>query len=199
VIFGVVDRFTKYAHFIPLSHPFTASDIAQTFMENVYKLHGLPLTIITNRDLIFTSQFWRALMKILGIKLNMSTAYYPQTDGQTKRVNKCLENYLRAMVFAEQKEWMKYLPMAEYWYNTSHHSALQTTQFQALYGCTATSIASGNVPRSSVETVNQTISNYHKTVVELKENLHRTQERMKFFADNKKKLKENFKKEIGSI
>jgi hypothetical protein len=83
VIMVVVDRFTKYSHFIPLSHPYRAADVAQSFLDHVYKLHGLPSSLITDRDPIFTSRFWKELMNKLNIRLNMSSAYHPQTDGQT--------------------------------------------------------------------------------------------------------------------
>lgn len=134
VIMVVVDRFTKYSHFIPLSHPYRAADVAQSFLDHVYKLYGLPSSLITDRDPIFTSRFWKELMNKLNIRLNMSSAYHPQTDGQTERVNQCLENYLRSMVFTQQKRWIKWLPLVEWWYNTSFHSSLKTSPFHALYG-----------------------------------------------------------------
>lgn len=130
----VVDRLTKYSHFIPLSHPYKATDVAQSFLDNVYKHHGLPMSIVTDRDPILTSRFWKELMNKLGIKLNMSSAYHPQTDGQTERINQCLENYLRSMAFDQQKKWARWLSLAEWWYNTNYHSSLKTTPFQALYG-----------------------------------------------------------------
>jgi hypothetical protein len=95
VIVVVVDRLTKYAHFFATKHPYTAQTIAQLFLDNVVKLHGLPQTVVTDRDPIFLSKFWQGLFKLYEVKLAMSSAYHPQTDGQTERVNQCLEMYLR--------------------------------------------------------------------------------------------------------
>ena len=95
VILVVVDRLTKFAHFIPVKHPYSAASIAQLFMDNVVKLHGLPNSIVSNRDTIFISHFWRDLFKLYQVNLSLSTAYHPQTDGQTERENQCLEMFLR--------------------------------------------------------------------------------------------------------
>lgn len=97
MIWVIVDRFTKYSHFIALSHPISASTLAQIFIDSIYKLHGMPSYIVSNRDTLFTSHFWKELMTTLGIQQQMSSAYHPQTDGQTERVNQCLESYLRCM------------------------------------------------------------------------------------------------------
>lgn len=90
-IFVVVGRLTKYAHFLALRHPYTAKDVAQLFLDNVYKLLGLPSTIVSNRDAIFTSKFWQELFQLQGSYLHLSTAYHPRTNGQTEIINKCLE------------------------------------------------------------------------------------------------------------
>jgi hypothetical protein len=119
MILVVVDRFTKYAHFISLKHPITVKHVAKAFVDNIFKLHSLPSVIVTDRDRIFTSHLWQDLFKALGVKLHLSTSYQSQTDGQTERVNQCLENYLRCMVFAQPKKWHSLLSLAEWWYNTS--------------------------------------------------------------------------------
>lgn len=106
LILVVVDRFTKYSHFIALKHPITVQTVATAFMEHIFKLHGLPSVIVTDRDRIFTSQLWQSLFKKMGIKLHMSTSYHPQSDGQTERVNQCMENYLRCMAFLQPKKWL---------------------------------------------------------------------------------------------
>jgi transposase InsO family protein len=90
VILVIVDRLTKFAHFIALSHPISTLTIAHVFLDNIYKLHGLPTSIISDRDPVFTSRFWKEISSLLGIQLNMSIAYHPQMDGQTERVNQCL-------------------------------------------------------------------------------------------------------------
>lgn len=97
VILVVVDRLSKYAHFICLGHPYTAATVAQVFLDNVYNLHGLTHTIVSDRDVVFLSKFWQALFAVQGVQLHHSSAYHPQSDGQTKAVNKCVDGYLRCM------------------------------------------------------------------------------------------------------
>lgn len=133
-ILVVVDKFSKYAHFIKLKHPFTALKVAQVYMENVYKLHGMPQALVSDRDSIFTSNLWQELFKKSGTELRMSSAYHPQSDGQTERVNQCLETYLRCFVNACPSKWSEWLALAEFWYNTNLHTSLNKTPFEVLYG-----------------------------------------------------------------
>ena len=118
VILVIVDRFTKYAHFLPLSHPFTVQYVITLFLDNIFKLHEIPSVIVSDRDRIFTSTLWQSLFKSVGVNLHFSTAYHPETDGQTERVNQCLENYMRCMCFTTPKKWYYWLSLAEWWYNT---------------------------------------------------------------------------------
>ncbi|KAJ1694535.1 hypothetical protein LUZ63_011233 [Rhynchospora breviuscula] len=186
VLLVVVDRLTKYGHFLPLSHPYTAASVAQVFLDNIYKLHGLPVSIISDRDPIFTSQFWRELMHKLGVQLNLSTSYHPQTDGQVERVNQCVESYLRSMVFHQQKKWVRWVPLAEYWYNTNFHSSLHTTPYKALYGYDPPVLGLGSAPKCSVESVNEMLRLRQQILVNLKCQLVKAQERMKKFADSRR-------------
>jgi hypothetical protein len=133
-ILVVVDKFTRYAYFIPLLHHYTASSIAQAFMKSVYRLHGLPTAIISSCDPIFTSKFWSTLFKLAGTSLKMSSSYHPQSDGQTKCVNQCMEMFLRCFVHACPSKWKMWLSTTEFWYNTSFHFALRSSPFEALYG-----------------------------------------------------------------
>ena len=105
VILVVVDRLTKFGHFISLLHPFSTQEVARIFLDLVVKLHGVPKTIVLDWDKIFTSNFWQKLFKKLGVGLQLSIAYHPQTDDQTERVNHCLEAYLRCMCFTRPKSW----------------------------------------------------------------------------------------------
>ena len=134
VILVLVDKFSKYGHFIPLSHPFSALQVAQAFMTHVSHPFSVTCSIISDRDRIFTSNLWKELFRLSDTQLSMSSSYHPQTDGQTERLNQCLEGFLRCTVHACPRQWFKWLPLAEYWYNTSFHSALQLSPFEVLYG-----------------------------------------------------------------
>jgi hypothetical protein len=133
-IMVVVDRFSKMAHFIALVETATAKDAAQAFLKEVWKLHGLPESIISDRDTKWTSEFWDGLCGLLGIKKRMSTSFHPQTDGQTERVNQTLETYLRTFINYDQDDWYSLLPLAEFAYNNSVTQATQLTPFYTNYG-----------------------------------------------------------------
>lgn len=152
-ILVVVDRYTKGAHFIGLRPNFTAKVVADVFMANIVKLHGYPKHIVTDRDPIFFSLFWKGVMKHSGMQLHYNTAYHPQTDGQTEVVNRCLEQYLRAFCSEEPSRWSKFLAMAELWYNSSYHSSTKMSPYKALYGMNPPTLPGYTSGTSSVESV----------------------------------------------
>jgi transposase InsO family protein len=115
IILVVVDRFTKYGHFMALSHPYTTSKVAQILLANVLKLHGMPNNIVSDRDPVFTCSFWRELFRLQGIALAFSSAYHPQSNGQIEALNKCVETYLWCYLSAKPPEWHSWLPLAEWW------------------------------------------------------------------------------------
>lgn len=125
----MVDLLSKFAHFVPLRHPFTAFTVAATFIKEIVRLHGFPSSIISDRDRVFLSIFWKELFKFQGTDLKRSTSYHPQTDGQSEIVNKALESYLRCFARGQPKSWSKWLHWAEYSYNTSPHLATNFTPF----------------------------------------------------------------------
>jgi len=114
VILVVVDRLSKYGHFAAMKSYYSSKEVAETFIKLVVKLHGFRKTIVSDRDKVFTSQFWQHLFKLSGTSLSMSTAYHLQSDGQTEALNKCLELYLRCFTHDNPKEWAKLLPWAEF-------------------------------------------------------------------------------------
>ena len=134
VILTVVDRYSKYAHFIALGRPYTAASVARTFFDGIVRLHGFPSSIVSDRDPVFTGNVWRDLFRCAGIKLRLSTAFHPKTDGQSEVVNKVIAMYLRCITGDRPRAWVDWLSWAEYCYNTSFHTALRATPFEVVYG-----------------------------------------------------------------
>lgn len=133
-IMVIVCRLTKMAHFLPFKEEgFTSEHLAKMF-RSIFRLHGIPEDIVSDRGPIFTSKFWRSFASGLGIKLNFSTAYHPQSDGQTERVNQVLEQYLRMFVNYRQDNWVELLDTAEFTYNNTEHASTKVTPFFANYG-----------------------------------------------------------------
>ena len=133
-ILVVVDRLTKMSLFIPTTTKATSQELARLYVKHVFSKHGVPSDIVSDRGSTFTSQFTSALALLLNIKLNYSTAYHPETDGQTERTNQQIEGYLRMYTNYQQDDWADLLPIAEFAYNNGSHSATQVSPFFANYG-----------------------------------------------------------------
>jgi hypothetical protein len=133
-ILVVVDRRSKQSHFIPTIEAITAESTAKLVFNHVVCKHGLPQSIVSDRGPQFKSKFWKALWKLLGCSINLSTAYHPETDGQSERTNQTLEQYLRCFTSYNQDDWSDLLPMAELAYNNSHHDSIGMSPFFAVTG-----------------------------------------------------------------
>ncbi|KAD7479708.1 hypothetical protein E3N88_02844 [Mikania micrantha] len=133
-IMAVVDRFLKMAHFVPCAKTFDASQVARLYFSEIVRLHGVPKTITSDRDVKFVGHFWHTLWKRMGSKLQFSSSYHPQTDGQTEVTNPSLGNLLHSLVGDKPKQWNLVLPQAEFAYNRSSHKSTGKTPFFIVYG-----------------------------------------------------------------
>ena len=183
-IFVCVDKLSKMVHYIPTTTTATAPVLAKLFMHEVVRLHGMPSTIISDRDARFTSQFWRELWQRMGTKLAMSTAYHPQTDGQTERANRTLEEILRATVNAKQNDWDEFLTTAEIAYNNSVNASTGETPFMLNSGqhprLPLSDFVMGDCKNDAAITMLQSI---HNGVELAKNNLLKAQQKQKKHAD----------------
>ncbi|KAG8503560.1 hypothetical protein CXB51_001543 [Gossypium anomalum] len=133
-IWVIVDRLTESAHFIPVRINFSLQKLAKLYVSEIVRLHGVPVSIISDRDPRFTSRFWQKLHEALGTRLNFSTAFHPQSDGQSERVIQILEDMLRGCVIEFRGSWEDYLPLAEFAYNNSYQTSIRMAPYEALYG-----------------------------------------------------------------
>ena len=133
-IWVIVDRLSKVAHFLPAKTTYQSSKLAELYIARIVSLHGVPKNIVSDRGTQFTSRFWKKVQEGLGTRLDFSTAYHPQTDGQTERVNQILEDMLRACVLEYGSNWEDCMPFAEFSYNSSYQASLQMAPFEFMYG-----------------------------------------------------------------
>jgi transposase InsO family protein len=133
-IWVIIDRFSKVAHFIPVKTTYMGAKIAELYIARIVCLYGVPKKIVSDRGTQFTSRFWQKLHEAMDTRLNFSSAYHPQTDGQTERVNQILEDMLRACALKDKKSWDKCLPYAEFSYKNGYQERLKMSPFNVLYG-----------------------------------------------------------------
>ncbi|GKC67222.1 putative reverse transcriptase domain-containing protein [Tanacetum coccineum] len=133
-IWVIIDRLTKLAHFIPTRATDSMETLTRLYIKEIVSQHGVPISIISDYDSHFTSRFWQSLQNALRTQLDMSTAYHPETDGQSERTIQTLEDMLRACVIDFEKGWDKHLPLVEFSYNNNYHANIKVAPFEALYG-----------------------------------------------------------------
>ena len=160
----IVDRLTKRAHFVPCHTTDSAEDIAHLFLREVYRHHGLPKEIVSDRDTKHTSKFWSTLMSLLKVSRSMSSAYHPESDGQTEKTNRTLEDLLRHYVAYDQKDWDMWLPIVEHTYNNTHHASIKMTP----YYCDLGRNISSAIEPSQGSVTNEAADQLHKRLIEIK-------------------------------
>jgi len=177
-IMVVVDRLSKYGRFIPLKHPYSARLVAEIFMKEVVRLHGVPVSIISDRDLLFMSLFWKVMFKLHETTIKMSTSYHPESDGQTKVINRIVETYLHYFCLEQPKGWINFIGWTEYWYNTTYQGATKSTPVEVVYG-RAPPFLTQFIPRqTAIEAVAQDLMSRDEALKQLKFHLRRGHDQM---------------------
>ncbi|KAJ9545199.1 hypothetical protein OSB04_024906 [Centaurea solstitialis] len=186
-IWVIVDRLTKSAHFLPIKESFSIDRLAQLYVDEIVMRHGVPISIISDRDSRFTSRFWQSLQTTLGTSVDLSTAYHPQTDGQTERTIQTLEDMLRACVLEFGGSWDDHLPLIEFSYNNSYHASIQCAPYEALYGRRCRSplnwLEVGESRLIRPDIVQETTDK----IKLVQEKLKAARDRQKSYADNRRK------------
>nr|GEZ70879.1 putative reverse transcriptase domain-containing protein [Tanacetum cinerariifolium] len=186
-IWVIMDRLTKSAHFSPMRENDTLEKLTRKYLREVVSRHGVPVSIISYHDGRLTSHFWKSLNKALGTRLDMSTAYHPETDGQSERTIQTLEDMLRVCVLDFGTGWDKHLPLVEFSYNNSYHTSIKAASFEALYGHRCRSpICWAEVEDRQLtgpEIIHETI----EKIVQIKSHIQAARDRQKRYADVRRK------------
>jgi hypothetical protein len=185
-IWVIVDRLTKVAHFIPMKTTYSGAQLVELYMSRIVCLHGVPKKIVSDRGTQFISRFWKDYMS-MDTKLNFSSAYHLQTDGQTERTNQALEDIIRACTQKHGRSWDKSLPYAEFSYNNSYQASLKMAPFEALYGRKCRTPLYWNQTRESQVFGPKILQEAEKQVHIIRHNLKTAQSRQKSYADNRRR------------
>ncbi|CAI7866760.1 unnamed protein product [Closterium sp. NIES-54] len=186
-ILVVMDKFSKMGHFIPTHTTARTEEMAQLFLKHIISQHGIPTTIISDRDPKFTSKFWKELMSLMGTRLAMSSAYHPQTDGQTERLNQIVEQLLRATCKDDINKWDLHLPVLEFAYNNAKHVATGETPFFLCYGRHPLTPQQPTVPA--------TVQPAHDFVTTMKQLWDRTHKRLQDIQSSQKRLADRHRRD----
>ncbi|KAD6119103.1 hypothetical protein E3N88_10374 [Mikania micrantha] len=186
-IWVIVDRLTKSAHFLPIRETYTSKRLSEVFVKEIVARHGVPVSIVSDRDTRFTSRFWKQFHDAMGTRLNISTAYHPQTDGQSERTIQTLEDMLRACIIDFGGSWDDHLPLVEFSYNNSYHSSIGMPPYEALYGRRCrTPVCWGEVGQKEMGSKAAVIDMAEKLRV-IKARMKAAQDRQKSYADKRRR------------
>ncbi|GJR34504.1 putative reverse transcriptase domain-containing protein [Tanacetum coccineum] len=183
----LVDRLTKSAIFTPMRETDPLDKLARMYLKEVVTRHGIPVSIICDRDPRFASNFWRSLQNALGTNLDMSTAYHPQTDGQSERTIQTLEDMLRACAIDFGKGWVNHLPLVEFSYNNSYHASIKAAPFEALYGRKCRSPVCWTEVGEAQILGPELIQETTEKIIQIKQRMQAARDRQKSYADLKRK------------
>ncbi|KAM0018968.1 putative nucleotidyltransferase, Ribonuclease H [Helianthus debilis subsp. tardiflorus] len=186
-IWVIVDRLTKSAHFLAIKETDKFSTLAEIYLKEVVSRHGVPTSIISDRDARFTSELWQAMHKSFGSRLDMSTAYHPQTDGQSERTIQTLEDMLRACVIDFGNSWEKHLPLVEFSYNNSYHTSIKAAPFEALYGRKCRSPLCWAEVGDSQITGPEHVIDTTERIAQIRQRMAAARDRQKAYADKGRK------------
>ncbi|KAD6118841.1 hypothetical protein E3N88_10112 [Mikania micrantha] len=186
-IWVIVDCLTKSAHLLPMKETDKMDKLTRLYIKEVVPQHGIPTSIISDRDSKFTSRVWQTLQNALGTRLDMSTAYHPQTDGQSERTIQTLEDMLRACVIEFGSSWDTHLPLIEFSYNNSYHTSIKAAPFEALYGRKCRSPICWTEVGESQLTGPEIIQETTDKIFKIRDRLRAAQDRQKSYADVRRK------------
>ncbi|PNY01683.1 retrotransposon-related protein [Trifolium pratense] len=186
-IWVIVDRLTKSAHFIAFKTGTSIPKLAEMYVDQIVRLHGVPSSIVSDRDPRFTSRFWESLQEAVGTKLRMSSAYHPQTDGQSERTIQSLEDLLRACVLENGGSWDSWLSLIEFTYNNSFHASIGMAPFEALYGRRCRTPLCWHESGESVVLGPELVQQTTEKIKMIQEKMKASQSRQKSYHDKKRK------------
>ncbi|GKA76218.1 reverse transcriptase domain-containing protein [Tanacetum coccineum] len=186
-IWVIMDRLTKSAYFLPMREDYKMERLARLYLNEIVARHGVPISIISDRDSRFTSRFWQSMQEALGTRLDMSTAYHPQTDGQSERTIQTLEDMLRACVLDFGGSWDVHLPLVEFSYNNSYHSSVRCALFEALYGRKCRSPIMWAEVREGQLIGPELVQETTEKISQIKDRLKAARDHQKSYADKRRK------------
>nr|GFC66538.1 reverse transcriptase domain-containing protein [Tanacetum cinerariifolium] len=189
-IWVIVDRLTKSAHFLPKKKTDSIEKLAELYLKEIVCKHGVPVSVFSDRDSLFTSRFWVSLQKALGTQLDLSTVYHLKIDGQSERTIQTLEDMLQACVIDFGSSWDKHLPLVEFSYNNSYHASIKAAPFEALYGRKYRSPICWNEVGESQLSGLKLVRETTEKIVQIKNRLLTARSRQKSYGDLKRRLTE---------